>query len=135
MWQAAVCVSSSARFAAEHTAPVHRQGHCILGPLPQLSESHWQSVRAGGVSPAVAWQLAMGAFIQLGLSLKHSFSMPASTSAMAAPEGTPSALLAPLQALQPLAVARMHANLLQLGYVLASCLIMPVSHSLMRHAV
>ena len=70
----------------------------------------------------MARQLATGAFNQLGLSMKHCFDMPASTSAMAAPEGTPSALLAPPQALQPLAVARTHANLLQLGYVLATSL-------------
>ena len=68
----------------------------------------------------MAWQLAMGAFNQLGLFLKHSFDMPASKSVMAAPEGTPSGLLAPPQALQPLAIAGMHANLLQLGYVLAN---------------
>ena len=52
--------------------------------------------------------------MQLGLWLRDTHpARMASRSAMAAPEGTPSALLAPPQALQPLALARVHANLLQ----------------------
>ena len=57
--------------------------------------------------------------MQLGLWLKDcSPAGLATRSALAAPEGTPSALLAPPQALQPPALARVHANLLQFAYVL-----------------